>query len=96
MHLASNVRVGREEIDLVVLREGTLAFVEVKTRSDDRFGLPAQAVDRRKQARIRRVARAWLCTHPQPRASLRFDIVSVLVDRRGGTVRIDVFEDAWR
>ncbi|MCA9736061.1 MAG: YraN family protein [Gemmatimonadetes bacterium] len=93
--LAANVRAGREEIDLVARRAEVVAFVEVKTRSSDRFGVPAVAVNARKRGRIRRVARAWLQDHPQPGATLRFDVVSIVVPP-SGRVRIDVYEDAWR
>ncbi len=59
---------------------------EVKTRSGDRFGAPAEAVTRQKQLRIRRLATRWLMTteprvHPR---EIRFDVASV----RGGDVEI--------
>jgi len=76
--LGRNVRYGRTgEIDIVAERGGVLAFVEVKTRSTDRFGSPAEAVTWRKQARIRALARQYLMTE-RPRASvIRFDVVEV-------------------
>jgi putative endonuclease len=76
--LGRNVRYGRTgEIDIVAERGGVLAFVEVKTRSTDRFGSPAEAVTWRKQARIRALARQYLMTE-RPRAGvIRFDVVEV-------------------
>ena len=50
-----NVRGG--EIDIIAYRFGVLAFVEVKTRSNDLYGKPSDAVDGEKLARIRRAAR---------------------------------------
>lgn len=51
------------EIDIIAWDETTdpptLAFVEVKTRSDDTFAAPAAAVNRRKQRRIIRAARLY-------------------------------------
>ncbi len=62
-----------------------LVFCEVKNRSGTAFGQPAEAVDRRKQARIRRLAARWLREHgsaPGSRpAVIRFDVVAILADR---------------
>ena len=85
--VARNVRADRVEIDLVARRGRVLAFVEVKTRRvrtrDDgpSHGLAAEAVDGRKQARLRRGAGAWLDTMPEARRGvgrLRFDVITCL------------------
>ena len=69
------------EIDLIVRDGDTTAFVEVKTRTGTRFGLPAEAVTFAKQARIRRLAGLWLGEQSGPWVEVRFDVVSVLIER---------------
>jgi putative endonuclease len=59
-----------------------VVFCEVKARSGIAFGLPAEAVGIRKQARIRRLAGRWLQEHRgvdglRPTV-IRFDVASVL------------------
>jgi putative endonuclease len=72
-----NWRCSAGEIDLIVRRGSLLVFCEVKTRSNMTRGLPSEAVDRRKQARLRRLAGRWLAER-RPRArDLRFDVVAV-------------------
>lgn len=87
--VARNWRCRDGELDLVVRRAETLAFVEVKTRTSDRFGHPAEAVTPAKQRRIRRLA-ARFCAETGHRAPvLRFDVVTVL---RG---RTEVYEGCF-
>ena len=43
------------EIDIIAKEDQTLVFVEVKYRKDDKKGYPAQAVDQRKQQKIRKL-----------------------------------------
>ena len=66
------------EVDLIVRRRGMVAFVEVKTRANDAFGEPSLAVDHRKQARLRRLAAAWLAATGTHGVEVRFDVVAVL------------------
>jgi putative endonuclease len=77
--LARNYRAPSGEIDIVARRGSLLVFCEVKARATDRFGLPAEAVHRRKQARIKRLAGAWLSQNRPGRVRVRFDVVSVIV-----------------
>jgi putative endonuclease len=91
--LDRNWRCRDGELDLIARLGGTLVFCEVKTRSGAWFGVPAEAVSRSKQARIRRLAVRWLREHRQRLGSrpalLRFDVVSILDGR------IDVLEGAF-
>jgi putative endonuclease len=77
--LARNWRHGRRgELDLVLTTRRTLVVCEVKARSSAAFGVPAEAVDHRKQARIRALTAAFLEANPMPLAGIRFDVASVL------------------
>ncbi len=78
--LSRNWRTRRGELDLVALEpDGTIVFVEVKTRTGSGFGEPAEAVGRVKAQRLRALACQWLAAERPPGAGdLRFDVVSVL------------------
>jgi len=71
-----------DEVDVIVVGHGVVAFCEVKARSSVRFGAPAEAVDRRRRERLRRAALEWLSGPGQDHAVLpvRFDVVGVLPD----------------
>ncbi|MDE2125424.1 MAG: YraN family protein [Armatimonadetes bacterium] len=80
--LAVNYGTPVGEVDLVFERSpaphAALVFVEVKTRSGESFGDPAEAVTGRKQARIVAAARRYLAAHPaRDEPESRFDVVEV-------------------
>ncbi len=79
--VARNWRCREGELDLVVAKGRDVTFVEVKARSDHRFGTGAEAVDRRKQGRIRTAAVRWLEQADRAIGAIRFDVVEV--DRQG-------------
>lgn len=60
--LDRNWRGGGGELDLVVMREGRVRFVEVKARASDDLD-PLEQITAAKQARLRGAARAWLLVH---------------------------------
>ena len=84
-----NYRYKRAEIDLIAVYGNTLVFVEVKARSNNRFGFPEEAVNSKKQRNIMEAAdqyiheKNWL--HP-----IRFDIIAIL-----NKTELRHFEDAF-
>jgi putative endonuclease len=81
--LARNLRIGHDEIDLVLLDGHTTVFVEVKARSSTAYGLACEAVDKRKQSRMVRAALVYLQAQPEE-TTVRFDVVEV--DLKTGAV----------
>jgi putative endonuclease len=100
--LAHRFRSGHRDLDLVVRRGRTVAFVEVKTRraadggarAAAAFGGPVGAVTWRKRRELARSAWVWMDRHGGPAMVYRFDVVGVLVTPRG--VRIRHIADAFR
>ncbi len=73
-----NVRFRQGEIDLVAAIDGTLVFVEVKTRQTTRLGLPQEAVGALKQHRLRLLAARYLQSRRMSQESCcRFDVIAV-------------------
>lgn len=87
-------RVGHRDLDLVIARDGLVAFVEVKARRGATFGDPVQAVNWRKQKELGRSARVWVDRFGPPGTAYRFDVVGVLFD--GTRVRIRHVEHAFQ
>ena len=89
-----NWRIGHRDLDITALTEDreTLAIVEVKTRSDDTYMLPEEAVDWRKMRNLAIAANAYVRRY-QISCDVRFDIISVL--RMGDQVKIEHLENAF-
>jgi putative endonuclease len=83
------------ELDLIAVTGRTVVFIEVKTRTDQSAGHPADAVDERKQQRIIRTALTYLKRHDLLECSARFDIIAVTWPR-AGQPHIEHFTDAFR
>ncbi len=75
--LAKNFRVRSAEIDIVAEIDGVIVFVEVKTRSDTKHGLPAEAVNFRKQQKIIQAAGVFLQDEKYFDAPCRFDVIEI-------------------
>jgi len=71
------------EIDLIMQHDTVLVFVEVRFRSNSRFGSAAETVNKTKQSRIILTARHYLQRHTGYHDSCRFDVVGVAPTDKG-------------
>jgi len=88
-----NWRVREGELDLVLRKDRTLVFCEVKTRTSARFGVPVEAVTVDKARRVRLLASRFLDSYPGSGWEIRFDVASVVPF--GSVIRsddVEVFE----
>ena len=73
-----NYRCRHGEIDLVMLDDACLVFVEVRYRSRGAVARAAVTVDRQKQTRLIRTAEMFLATRPRfSSCTARFDVIGV-------------------
>ena len=87
--LEKNYRNRFGEIDIIAKDGNTFVFIEVKTRNTSLHGLPADAVDIRKQGRIGRVALYYITVKKIGDHPCRFDVLSISDDR------VELIKDAF-
>lgn len=77
--VARNLRLQIGELDIIAWEGEVLAFVEVRSRADGRFGGAGYAVGRAKQRQVARCAELYLATAGRSLrpAAVRFDVVAV-------------------
>lgn len=72
------------EIDLVMVdTDGTIVFVEVKTRADESFTRVESVITPAKKSRLTRAARYFLSIHDIENRAFRFDVVTIVLARTG-------------
>ena len=91
-----NFRSRRGEIDLIMLDDACLVFVEVRYRTDTSFVPAAQTVDIHKQRKLASAAAMFLSMNPYFSEHVcRFDVLGI--DRgAAGEISIDWMQDAFR
>jgi putative endonuclease len=82
------------EIDLIALDEEVLCFIEVKTRSSDKFASPLAAVDLRKQRQIIRTAKVYRKLFRVNQIKFRYDVVSIVLIENSRP-KIELFKGFW-
>ncbi len=75
--IEKNIRLAGGELDLIVEKEGTLVFVEVKARRGDQFGGALYAITTRKKQQIIKLALCYLSHHRLTNTECRFDAILV-------------------
>jgi putative endonuclease len=65
------------EIDIIAWEKDTVCFIEVKTRTTDKFGYPEDALTLHKQKQISQAALVFLKEKKLFDKKARFDVVSI-------------------
>ena len=87
-------RYGRAEIDIIAKLGRMLVFIEVKTRSTTAFGFPEDAVNRKKRQLLFDAAANYMYENNYD-DEIRFDIISLIIDKNDKISDLKHFEDAF-
>lgn len=79
--LERNYRCREGEIDLIAIRGSEVNFIEVKTRRNQRYGRPCEAVDLQKIHHIRRTALQYLKSQESYYDDMRFHVIEVTLEQ---------------
>ncbi len=84
--LDRNYRKGHLEADIIALDHGELVIIEVKTRSNNIWFAPEEAVDHRKRQNLIKVANNYILRHHR-KESVRFDIITIISNDKGTEIK---------
>jgi putative endonuclease len=91
--VGTGFRARRGELDLICRRGADLVVVEVKTRTDDSFGAPSEAVGSRKRRALMAAAAEYRALAGW-RGTIRYAIVGLTANRDGG-FDVELIEDPF-
>ena len=75
--LEKNFRCKFGEIDLIAKKKGLLSFIEVKTRASGAYGLPSEAVNKRKIANITKGIKKYIYINKLENKFIRIDLIEL-------------------
>lgn len=90
--ITRNFRTNQGEIDIIARDKQEIVFIEVKTRSNLKYGNPSEAVDQNKQNHIKMVAQYYIHKYHLYNCYIRFDVIEVYY--RKGKYRINHIKQA--
>ena len=90
--LEQNWRLNNLEVDIIADDGECIVFIEVKTRSTDIYGDPADAVDREKRLHLINAADAYV-SRLHLDVQVRFDIIAIIAN--DNETKIQHYEDAF-
>jgi putative endonuclease len=82
------------QIDIVAEDDGTLVVVEVKARRGSTFGLPQEAVDARKQHKLRMLLENYRAATKRQKQPCRIDVLGVMLDESLAVSHCEHIKDA--
>ena len=83
------------EIDLIAIDKNILCFIEVKSRFNNKFGRPMEAVTIAKQHKIYKTAQYYVLKHPNLDMNCRFDVIEVDFDLEKSSHKINLIKNAF-
>jgi putative endonuclease len=80
--LEKNYKIQSGEIDIIAKLDNELVFVEVKSRTNNKFGIPCESVGFKKRKKITSTAQYYLLVNDLDNVPVRFDVVEIYLNEK--------------
>lgn len=79
--ISQNIKISFQEIDIIAKHEKMIVFVEVKTRTNKKFGDAEEAVGEQKMRSLSRGIQKYLDVNNLDQKLIRLDLITIDVDK---------------
>lgn len=69
------------EIDIIAKKNKEYVFIEVKTRTSKKYGIPVEAIDEKKMKHILNVSKYYILKNNLQNQFIRYDIIEVYINK---------------
>lgn len=80
--IESNYRIKTGEIDIISKTDDEIIFIEVKSRSNIRYGYPVEAVNYKKIKKIINTAKHYILVNNLHNKKIRFDVIEIYLNNK--------------
>ena len=95
--LQTNFSCKSGEIDLIMLDQNILVFIEVRYRKNQQFGHPLETIDNRKQQKLLKTIQYFLLKRPEFNQHLcRIDAIAINSQVQSGQETIEWIKNAFQ
>lgn len=84
--LERNFECTQGEIDIIALDKDEIVFIEVKTRTSQKYGFAAEAVDDNKKRHLLNSIRYYVYSRNLQNEFIRIDVIEVYINNRKRTI----------
>lgn len=81
--LHRNYKTKMGQIDIIGFDKDSVCFIEVKTRSSDKFGPPELSITASKERKLSQLALSFIKRYKLTDYPARFDVLSIIIDFKG-------------
>lgn len=85
--ITTNFYTRKGEIDIIAKQNKEIIFIEVKTRTSEEFGKPAEAVTYYKEKHMYQAAKYYIYKTNQESEYIRFDVIEIYI--KNGKIKLN-------
>lgn len=90
--IGRNIKTSYKELDIIAEKDEEMVFVEVKTRTSERYGQAEDALENRKFGNLKKAVQYYLFKNKLFYNEVRVDFIAVDIDKQNKSAKIKHYQ----